>query len=206
MRDPEASDSFTIAQLDKILASADATTTKLQRGGYWEDDPKFLGRLTRTLAYTGMHISVLSGGFRQHTFRGDPEIPESREVAHDYSAPIDSSAVRGDFLYWRRPKNEKPIAMPIKPEIQPWLGTFLDQPRPRSTRRYEQILDTLQEKVGFPCNPLRFRHTCGVLLYHVLKLDAATVQHLLGCTPHTMLTYVVRTKEQTRDEMIQKGW
>lgn len=178
----------------------------LQTHQGWVGDPLFLGRLCRTLAYTGMHISVLSGGFRQHTSLADKAIPESKWTSHDYSPPLDSTAIRGDFLYWRRPKNEKPIAMPIKPDIHPWLASFLDQPRPRSTRRYQQLLDELEKEVGFSCNPLRFRHTCGVLLYHVLKLDAATVQRMLGCTPNTMLTYVVRTKEQIREEMIAKGW
>jgi integrase len=206
LRDPEASDSFTLGQLETVHRVADSKIIKLQANGGWIEDPQFLGRLTRVLAYTGMHISVLSGGFRQHTTQSDEDIPESRVTLYDYSAPLDSSAVRGDFLYWRRPKNEKPIPMPIKRDIAPWLGQFLDQPRPKTTRRYQQILEEVEKGVGFPTNPLRFRHTCGVLLYWVLKMDAATVQRLLGCTAQTMLTYVIRTKEQIREEMIAKGW
>jgi len=206
MRDPEASDSFTLTQLEKTFGAADGMTVKLQAGGGWVDDPQFMGRLTRTLAYTGAHISVLSGGYRRRTFQADPDIPESKSTTFEYEAPINSSAIRGDFLFWRRPKNEKPVALPIKKEIRPWLGTFFDQRKPRSTRRYEQLLEELEAKVGFPCNPLRYRHTCGVLLYHVLKMDAATVQKLMGFTPATMLTYVVRTKEQIREEMVSKGW
>jgi len=194
MRDPESSDSFSLAQLETVNRTADGWTVKLQAGGGWIDDSLFMGRLTRTLAYTGMHISVLSGGWRRQG--------EERT----YSPPLDSSAIRGDFLYWRRPKNEKPIAMPIKAEIAPWLPAFLDQVRPKTSRRYQQLLEELEKKTGFACNPLRFRHTCGVILYHVLKLDAATVQRMLGCTPDTMLRYVIRTKEEIRQEMVSKGW
>jgi len=172
--------------------------TKLQTGTGWVDDPRFLGRLTRTLAYTGMHIAILSGGFRQKTVKGN--------TSYDYVPAIRSDAIRNGFLYWHRVKNEKSIALPIKREISLWLGEFLDQEKPKSTRRYEQILEGLGDAIGFPANPLRFRHTCGVLLYHVLKMDAATVQKLMGFTSETMLTYVVRTKEQVADEMIQKGW
>jgi hypothetical protein len=205
-RDPEASDSFTLAQLDAVNTVADRTSTTLQTGEGWVDDPHFLGRLTRTLAYTGAHISVLSGGWRAHTTRADPEISESKVTTYEYSPPIRSDAIKGEFLYWRRPKNEKPIPMPIKKEVAPWLGLFFDQAKPRSRQRYNQILDELEPLVGFSCNPLRFRHTCGVLLYHVYKMPAADVQRLMGFTPETMLTYVVRTKEEIREEMVAKGW
>ncbi len=198
MRDPEASDSFTLAQLDQVFQVADQTRITIQSIDGWKNDPLFLGRLTRTLAYTGMHISVLSGSFRAKTVR------RVRRV--EWVGPIRSDAIREGFLFWRRPKNEKPIPLPIKRDIAPWLGEFLDQEKPRSTRRYEQILEDLEQLVGFPTNPLRFRHTCGVLLYHVLKMDAATVQKLMGFTPETMLTYVVRTKEQIAEEMVEKGW
>ncbi len=198
MRDPEASDSFTTPQLDRVFRLADEKILKLQREGQWVDDPFFLGRLCRTLAFTGMHISVLCGGWRQQTIE--------EEIHLEYSPPISSEAIRNGFLFWHRPKNEKPIPMPIKRELAPWLGEFFDQPKPKTYRRYEQILEELEFDVGFPCNPLRFRHTCGVLLYHVLKMDAATVQKLMGFTPETMLTYVVRTKEQVAAEMVEKGW
>ena len=194
MRDPEASDSFTLDQLEEVFRIAGSTTVMLQTGDGWCRDSNFLGRTTKTLAYTGMHISVLSGGWRHD------------DGATAYHPPLDSSAIRGDFLYWRRPKNQKPIAMPIKKDISPWLGAFLDQKRPRSVSRYQQLLDELSEKVGFSCNPLRFRHTCGVILYHVLKLDGAVVQRMLGCTAQTLLTYIIRTKEEIRKEMVEKGW
>ncbi len=207
MRDPEASDSFTLAQLETVHRVSDSLPVTLQtRRGGWIEDPAFLGHLSRTLAYTGMHISVLSGGYRARTLQADKDIPESKETFYEYSAPINSSAIRGGFLYWRRPKNEKPIPMPIKRDLNPWLGPFFDQPKPRSTRRYEQLLEEVEGQSGFPCNPLRFRHTCGVLLYHVLKMDAATVQRLLGVTAETMLKYVIRTKEEIREEMVAKGW
>jgi hypothetical protein len=199
VRDPEASDSFTLAQLERVFEVADGQTIRLQTGEGWVDDYQWLGRFVRTLAYTGMHISVFSGAWRRSMQDG--------EAIAEYVPPIDSTAIREGFLFWRRPKNEKPIPMPIKKDIAPWLGEFFDHPRPRSTRRYEQILeDMVEAEVGFPANPLRFRHTCGVILYHVLKLDAATVQKLMGFTPETMLTYVIRTKEQIAAEMVEKGW
>ena len=36
VRDPEASDSFTLAQLYRVFEKADATETMLQRSGHWE--------------------------------------------------------------------------------------------------------------------------------------------------------------------------
>ncbi len=197
-RDPEASDSFTVDQLALIEREADGITVRLQRPGEFVEDGVLLGRTVRTLAYTGMHIMVLSGGYRRKTRR--------KVTTWEYSPPITSAAIRDGFVLWRRPKNEKPIPMPIKRDISPWLGTFFDAPKPGTTRRYEQLLELVEDRVGFATNPLRFRHTCGVLLYHVLKMDAATVQKLMGFTPETMLTYVVRTKEQVAAEMIEKGW
>lgn len=206
MRDPEASDAFTLSQLEDVKRVADSKEILLQTGSGYVNDPKFLGELVRVLAYTGMHISVLSGGVRHRTLVGDRDIPDSRWTEATYNPPLGPDSIHGHFLYWRRPKNDKPIAMPIKPEMAPWLGAFLAKPRPRSTRRYEQILESVEDEVGFACNPLRFRHTCGVILYHVLKMDAAAVQKLLGCTAKTMLTYVLRTKEQIREDMIKAGW
>lgn len=184
-----------MAQLDRVFAAADGMEVTLQADGAYVTDPLFAGRLCRTLAYTGMHISVLSGGWRE----------EDGRLAM-YQPPIDSSAIRDGFLYWRRPKNKRAIALPIKREIEPWLGSFLDQPKPRSSRRYHQLLAEVGKKAHLQVNPLRFRHTCGVILYHVLGLDAAQVQTLLGVTPGTMLTYVVHTKDQVRTEMMEKGW
>lgn len=198
MRDPEASDSFTLSQLEQVFGAADGIEIRRQLDGHWVDDGQILGRTCRVLAYTGMHISVLSGGYRQKTTDG--------RVEFEYVGPIRSDAIRGNFLYWRRPKNAKPIAMPIKKELLPWLPEFLDAPKPTTTRRFQQMLEFLEDRVGFACNPLRFRHTCGVLLYHVLKQSASDVERLLGVTPETMLTYVVRTKEEVRRDMIEKGW
>ncbi len=195
MRDPEGSEAFSPAQLDRVTAAADGISVRLQTGQGLVEDPLFAGRLLRTLVWTGMHVSVLSGGWR---------VEEGEDA--EYHPPIRSDSIRDGMLYWRRPKTGRPIPMPISRQIAPWLGEFLDQPKPTSRQRYNQILERVGRKAGTHVNPLRCRHTCGVLLYHSLGVDAATVQKLIGVTPQTMMTYVVRPISEVRRELADKGW
>ena len=181
MRDPEASESFNLepgsTELDRVFAGCDA------------DRATYLGHCARFLAYTGAHISVLAGGLQVVTHIDEDGQPSKEEVYHD---PIRSDAVRGGFVYWRRPKNQKPIGMPLSRRIKDWIVEFLDAPRPLTRGRYNQLFDRVGERVQLQVNPLRFRHTCAVLLFHVNGLDAPTVQRLLGVTPEVMTAYVIK--------------
>jgi integrase len=96
--------------------------------------------------------------------------------------------------------------MPVSRQVAPWLAEFLDQKKPGSRQRYNQILAKVGQNAKVQVNPLRCRHTCGVILYHSLGIDAPTVQKLMGFTPQTMLTYVTRPISEVRKELADKGW
>jgi integrase len=96
--------------------------------------------------------------------------------------------------------------MPISRHLAGWLPQFLDKPRPASVRRYEQVLERVGKTCHIQVNPLRFRHTCAVLLYHVMGMDGATVEKLLGVTPRTLAIYVMKPKWMVAKELRDKGW
>jgi integrase len=193
VRDPQASEPFDPGvhsnELERVFAYADA-------------DSPFLGRVARFLAYTGAHVSMLSGGYRQELVH----LEGVDELRLTYQEPLNSTYIKGEYLYWRRPKNEKAIGMPISRHVAPWLAEFLDEWRPRTRRRYGQLLGRLSPYVRTRVNPLRFRHTCAVLLFHVYGMDAPTICRLLGVTAATLTTYVMRPQWMVLKELRQKGW
>lgn len=194
MRDPEASEPFTLnegEELDRVLQASE------------EDPAEWLAGASKFLAYSGAHISVLSGGYRQELVR-----PEGAPAYIEwvYSPPIRGDAVRGDFIYWNRPKNEKPIGMPLSRHLRGWLPEYLDMPRPAHRTRYNQVLNRVGSSLHLQVNPLRFRHSCAVRLYHVMGLDAQTVERLLGVTAQTLATYVMKPKWMVQKELASKGW
>jgi hypothetical protein len=104
--DPEASEPFTDRELDVVLDGCEA------------DPSEWIGPSSKFLAYSGAHICVLSGGWRRETVRppgGEPYLEQW------YQPPIGPEDVRGGFIYWRRPKNEKPIGMPLSRHLEGWL-------------------------------------------------------------------------------------
>ncbi len=190
MRDPEASEPFTDPELQTVFQHCQL------------DPSPWVYRSALFLAYSGAHISVLSGGFRQETVHEQG----ATRIEYVRSEPLRSDAVRGDHIYWRRPKNEKPIGIPVKRELAGWLPGWLDQPRPLSSRRYEQVFDRIGDVAHLQVNPLRFRHTCAVLLYHVMRMDAQSVCRLLGVSPTTLAIYVMKPKWMVAEELRAKGW
>jgi integrase len=194
VRDPEASEPFTNEELASVLT------------GCAEDISPWVHQSALFLTYAGAHISVLSGGWRAETLWPEGYGKGVARVEYVYSEPIRGDAVRGDHIYWRRPKNEKPIGMPLSRHLTGWLPGFLDKPRPLSTRRYEQVLERVGINVHIQVNPLRFRHTCAVLLYHVMGLDAQSVCRLLGVSPTTLAIYVMKPKWMVAQELKAKGW
>jgi integrase len=189
MRDPQASWPFDPnpgAELDRVLRAAD-------------QDSEMLGKIAKVLAFTGAHITVITGGWRRET-------QANGAIKEWWVDPIDGHAVRGNFIYWRRPKNEKPIEMPLSRHLQGWLPEFLNQPRPLTARRYEQLFDRVGEKLGLQVNPLRFRHTCGVLLFHIHHQPADVVQRLLGVTAQTVATYIARPPWVIAEELRASGF
>lgn len=190
MRDPEASEPFTQDQLAIVFGTADG------------DVSGWAGKAVRFLAYTGAHISVLSGGFEQCLVREG----ESARYEDIYHPPIRSDAIRGGSIYWRRPKNRKQIGMPLSRNLADWVGPWLDEPRPASRRRYGQVLERIGRACHLQVNPLRFRHTCAVLLFHIYGMKAQEIERLLGVTPQTLTTYVLKPAYMVAEELRQKGW
>ena len=184
-RDAEASDPFTPnpgQELERVLKACD------------EDRRDWLGPSADFLAYTGAHISVLSGGWRH---QGDDTW---------YQPPLRSESVRGEFIYWRRPKNEKQIGMPLSRHLKGWLPEWLDRRRPLDRTTYNKALNEVGSLISLQVNPLRFRHTCAVLLYHVHHLDGKSIERLLGVTPETLTTYVMKPKWMVAQELAASGW
>jgi integrase len=174
LRDPEASEPFADRELEVVLDGCEA------------DPSEWIGPASKLLAYAGPHISVVSGGWRRETIR-PPDAPAYFEWV--YSPPLRSEAVRGEFIYWHRPKNEKPIGIELSRHLAGWLPTWLDQARPLSSRRYEQVLDRVGRTVHMQVNPLRFRHTCAVRMRRA-GLSVQAICRRLGVTPETMMIYI----------------
>jgi integrase len=195
-RDPQASWPFDPnpgSELDRVLRACA------------EDRHPVVGPAAKLLTYAGPHISVLTGGWRRETIDG-----ETREW---YQPPLDGHAIRGDYIFWRRPKNQKPIQLRLSKQLAPWLREWLDrtgpggpEERPFSTRRYEQLFARVGDRIGIQVNPLRFRHTFGVLLYHVHKLTAPDVARLMGCSTETLATYIVRPPWVISEDLVRSGW
>jgi hypothetical protein len=189
-RDPEASEPYTDRELEVVLDGCEA------------DPSEWIGPAAKLLTYSGAHISVVSGGWRRETIRPQDAPPYYEWV---YSPPLRSDAVREGFIYWRRPKNEKQIGMPLSRNLEGWLPEWLDQPRPLSSRRYQQVLDRVGRTVHMQVNPLRFRHTCGVmLLRHGRNIEE--VCRLLGADMRVVLTYIRKPMYQTAEELRSSGW
>lgn len=189
LRDPQASDALNPnpgGELDRVIRASVA-------------DSEMLGNAVKFLTYTGAHISVLTGGWRRET-------ASNGALREWYVDPIDSHAIRGDNIYWRRPKNKKPIPMYLSRHLRGWLPGWLDQPRPYDPSRYNQLLNRVGRAVGIHLNPLRFRHTCGVLLFHVHKQPASVVELLLGVSPQVVSTYIAKPPWAIAEELRASGF
>jgi len=179
MKDPQSSWPFSQAELAIVLDACE------------EDGSEWVSGASKFLAWTGAHISVLSGGVRQAWIWDD----RSARVGHEeywQAPPIRSNAIRGDHIFWNRPKNQRSIGIPLSRHLKGWLEDWLDQPRPLTPRRYTQVFDRVGAKIGLQVNPLRFRHTFAVYLFHEVKLSAEDVCEMIGVTPETMQRYVIR--------------
>lgn len=180
-RDPQASEAFDPRPAHgltaEILPACDL-------------DSQFLGRTARFLSYTGPHITVLTGGWRTYTTWTGGYRTGTAERHEFYQDPIDASALRGDFIYFTRPKNRKPLRVPVFSPCRDWLRDYLATERPYSRGRYNQLFDRVAGKIGQPINPLRFRHTFGVYAAHVEGYPLPLVQEWLGCTEKVMATYI----------------
>ena len=151
---------------------------------------------SRTLAPTS---PVLTGGWRRET-------ASNGALREWYVDPIDSHAIRGDNIYWRRPKNKKPIPMSLSrqpPGVAP--GMARSNPAPM-TRAGITSSSTASGAPRDPLNPLRFRHTCGVLLFHVHKQPASVVELLLGVSPQVVSTYIAKPPWAIAEELRASGF
>lgn len=164
----------------------------------YADENPVTGRAAHFMAYTGAHISVVTGGYRRRTVDGGA-------VQRTYVAPIDSHAVRGNFVFWPRPKNSKRIGVELHDSLREWVKGWLDQPRPTHPSRYNQLFDRVGERLGIKVAPLRFRHTYGVMLRN-LGLGAPEISNKLGCSQSVVATYIMLPPWETQERMRRGGF
>lgn len=188
-----ASEAFTDEEQTAILSVADKTRVYILHKGY---DNEFMGRLVRFLMYTGVHISVL------------PKLKAS-----NIEETVEEGGTRRLFLTYRRPKKKKDnvVKMPVSRRLLPWVYDFLNQEKPKSRVRYNQILMNLQaemEKQGYRIhlNPHRFRHTCMRILTHEGAQTLEDVERITGTTAKTLARYAKRSLGEIADDLSAKGW
>ena len=185
-RDPEASEPFTDRELEVVFEAAEA------------DPSEWAVQAAKFLAYTGAHICVLSGGFRQET-------QKDGSIERWYQPAIRSDAIRGDRIHWARPKTERHVGIELSKYIREWVAEWLELPRPLSRRRYGQVLARVGKQVHLQVNPLRFRHTCAVKLKQ-LGLTDREIQKRLGVSYHVMVLYINDPRWVTAEKMRLGDW
>ena len=104
--------------------------------------------------------------------------------------------LKGDYLYWRRPKNDKPMRSRIpkgdREIIVSWLRTI---PGNRTERALQFKIKTIGDRAGFPdLSPMSFR-----VQYGCKRLDDGKppheVCHLLGCNLSTLMNNYAQLNE-----------
>ncbi|MCI4323792.1 MAG: site-specific integrase [Thermoplasmata archaeon] len=205
-KDPLASRPFSDEDARAITAEADLIVTVHRDRSY--DQPWF-GRLVRVLLAFGMHISVISGGYRRKTD------PKTREVLLTYYPPLSSQDIRSEggevYLVWRRPKTQRPVMVPVPADIRPWLAEWLDAPRRTQRTSYNhlfnQLADDLARKgLSIQINPLRFRHTAAVRFIHEYEMTPDDTCELLGVSPSVLAQYTRRAPGEMAKDLRSRGW
>jgi hypothetical protein len=209
----DASEGFSNEELRIILEEADGMSVWLKGRG---DDPNFMGRLVRFILYTGVHVSVLSGAHSHKSNAKDSDewIPARGWLTSKcLSERIAPSGEKRMFIVYRRPKKrtDNITHVPVSKEIAPWVAEFLDQKRPHSRVRYNQLLLELQAKLHerglrIHLNPHRFRHAAMRLLSQEFQLDMEDVERITATSRGTLDRYAKKTVDQIADELAGKNW
>ncbi len=166
-------------------------------------------RVLLFLYYTGAHPEVLVHPRRRHL------------------------VVREDHLQWFRPKNRKPMSMPITDNLRPWIEEFvagLREPQehkfvtsyyrvkgmartdPLRARQQDvcylpvtYLVKRVSVEIGLPgLSPRGIRHDRGERIRQV-RGDLADVQNYLGTTPSVAARYVAKRNEQVDFALQNEG-
>lgn len=108
-----------------------------------------------------------------------------------------------------RPKNRKPVFIPLCPEAQALFPVLLKElsAHPRSAVRINQLIHAAAKLIGFNwINPRILRHTFGYrawLAFH----DAHLVSVWMGCDIQTVFNYYVNPEtSDAKRRILSIGW
>ncbi len=158
----DASEGFSDDEEKAILECADTMTVWIRGRG---SAALFMGHLMRTLMYPGVHITNFAGrkegqrhvwdqdGKMKLDADGKPKVVLMKEIESLSSKNITESMVDGKpvkmIVIRRVKKRTKNIThIPLSSRLMPWLPEFLDQRRPGSRARYNQLLEQLGKDSG----------------------------------------------------------
>jgi hypothetical protein len=217
-RHGDSSEGFSNDVVKALIDTADNTTVWILGVG---DDPKFMGRLIRTMLYTAVHVSNFCGRKEQERWGWKDGAHDKRirmpAVEALSSRNITETTEEGKvvrMLVYRRVKKRTSNVthVPIAACLWPWLPAFLDQPKPHSRARYNQLLHDLevdvynQKGIRVHINPHRLRHTCMRLLHDEFGLPMADVSRITATTEGTLNKYARRTPGEIGKALAEKGW
>ena len=195
MRDPSASKPFTRAEVRTLLAVADSMNYRRRDRS---EDALFFGRMFRVFLTFGPHPSVVPAWGSDTNLRVRP-------------------TERGDRVYfiWTRAKPTETTRPDIEIEVPtsyvPWLGAWLDAPKPVSAETYWRLFREVELQTlattGYTIhvNPLRARHTCGQQMLE-RGFTSVDVEAAIGIAPETLRTYGMSTAEQRGEKGERVGW
>ncbi len=214
IRHGASSETFNPEELKVILAAADQMVVRVRGVG---DDPLFMGRLLRTLLYTGIHISNFSGcrPRKGHSRKaGDymrSAIPKITSAC--LQERTSSTGAPQMYLVYRRVKKKRDnvVQVPISQNLMPWLPAFLDQRKPTDPSRYNQLMKDLEGRLlanghRIHLNPHRFRHTTMRLLRAEFGFSMEDIERIVSTTRQTLDKYARRPIDELAAELTQKGW
>ena len=149
-------------------------------------------KMVLTLAYTGMHISVLIQPWRK-----------LREEKHEGKP----------YITWYRPKKEGKDARVTCPKhnaINFNVEMFAKEIQKRRRKKSRQYFWNLTSVLGYKCgipnlSPMTFRHTCAVMMLD-MGIPQVQVQDILNCSNKTLRTYLKYSTRRTHELFERVGW
>lgn len=198
---------FTKGELQAILETAARMPWTLRsgpdyrtHGEYVPDfegrtDGSFVDRTVRVLLFTGVHISLL---------------PHLRST-NLHRAPEGWLEVE-----WHRTKRtvggrQRLMTAVVPTWAEDWIAEYLDLPKPTASRSYHYMLARLSDQIlkergiRIQINPLRFRHTAGVLYVEQMGFNQAEIAEVLGTSKQTSMYYTTRQSAHQRAVIAGKG-
>lgn len=113
--------------------------------------------------------------------------------------------VEGVYAKWDRAKNNRPMEVPLPPDVQPWAQDFVESLPRYSTNVWGALVRKIGVQVGLPfLSPRAMRHTAiKVALDKTGSISDA--QRFAGATRPVTLGYTDSTHDKSGDEKILKG-